>query len=118
MAQLFILVMIQNKNGKEKMENVVKNLGDIYNLKSKIFKIIKEEQGYKSDEKTKDKSAGLTWLKYPDHFKDLINEYNAEPNFGVDFIDDDKTVDLKNIGRFINDILSGKINNKYDAEEE
>ena len=29
-----------------------------------------------------------------------------------------KHVDLKNIGKFINIILSGKINNKYDAEKE
>ena len=42
-----------------------------------------------------------------------MNEYNTEPNFG-----DNKTVILKNRGSFINDILSSKINNKYDAEDE
>ena len=102
------------------MGNVVKNSEGIYNFKNKIINIIKEEQGYssKSDEKTKDKSVNLKWTKYPDNFENLINEYNTEPDFGVDFVDDNKSVNLKNIGNFINDILSGKINNKYDAEDE
>ena len=43
---------------------------------------------------------------------------NTEPGFGINFLDDNKSVDLKNIGNFISDILSGKINNKYDAEDE
>ena len=89
------------------MENVVINSEDIYNFKNKIINIIKEELGYssKSDEKAKDKSIDLSWLKYPDNFKELEDEYNIEPYFGVDFIDDNKTVDLKNIGNFIKYIV-------------
>ena len=29
-----------------------------------------------------------------------------------------KLYDLKKVGKFVNDVLSGKINNKYDAEDE
>ena len=71
----------------------------------------------KNDEKTKDKSVDLSWLKYSNNFQELIKEYNTDPNFGLDFLDDDKSVDLKNIGIFIKDILSGKINNKQDPEK-
>ena len=71
----------------------------------------------KYDEKTKDKGVDLSWLKYSYNFQELINEYNTDPNFGLDFLDDDKSVNLKNIGIFIKDILSGKINNKEDAEK-
>ena len=69
-------------------------------------------------EEIKHKSVNLSWLKYPDNFKELEDEYNAEPDFGVDFIDDNKAVDVKNIGGFIKDIFSGKINNIQDAENE
>ena len=95
------------KSNKEKMENGVKNSEGIYNFKNKIINIIKEEQGYssKSDEKTKDKSVNLKWIKYPDNFENLINGYNTDPDFGVDFVDDNKSVNLKNIGNFINDIV-------------
>ena len=40
----------------------------------------------------------------------------VEKNIGLESITDSKTVNLKRVSRFIDDILSGKINNKYDAE--
>ena len=46
-----------------------------------------------------------------------MNEYNTELDLGLKF-PDDRTVDLKSIGNFIKDILSDKINNKKDAEDE
>ena len=84
------------------MENLLINTDKIYDFKNIIiYTIKKEKEGYtKSDEKTK--NVVLSWLKYPDNFKELINEYNS---------------DLKNIGKFIDGILSGKINNKHDAED-
>ena len=40
-----------------------------------------------------------------------------EENIGSEVITDSKIVYLKRVARFIDDILSGKINNKYDAEK-
>ena len=40
----------------------------------------------------------------------------VEKNIGLESITDSKKVNLKRVSRFIDDILSGKINNKYDAE--
>ena len=41
----------------------------------------------------------------------------AEKNIGLEVITKSKKVNLKRVLRFIRDILSGKINNKYDAEK-
>ena len=41
----------------------------------------------------------------------------VEENIGSEVITDSKIVNLKTVSRFIDDILSGKINNKYDAEK-
>ena len=41
----------------------------------------------------------------------------VEENIGFEAITDSKIVNLKRVSRFIDDILSGKINNKYDAEK-
>ena len=86
------------------MENLKKNTELIYNFKNKIINIIKKEMAYdsKSDKETGHKNVDLRWLKYP--FEELINEYNREPNFGVSFPDDNRTVNIKNIGNFMNDI--------------
>ena len=40
-----------------------------------------------------------------------------EENIGLEVITDSKIVNLKRVSRFTDDILSGKINNKYDAEK-
>ena len=41
----------------------------------------------------------------------------VEENIGSNALTDSKIGNLKRVSRFIDDISSGKINNKYDAEE-
>ena len=41
----------------------------------------------------------------------------VQENIGLEAITDSKIVNLKSVSKFMNDILSGKINNKYDAEK-
>ena len=41
----------------------------------------------------------------------------VEENIGLKAITDSKIVNLKSVSKFMKDILSGKINNKYDAEK-
>ena len=48
-------------------------------------------------------------------FNEVLNM--VEENIGLGVITDSKIVNSKRVSRFIGDILSGKINNKYDAEK-
>ena len=41
----------------------------------------------------------------------------VEENIGLGTITDSKIVNLKSVSRFMDDILSGKFNNKYDTEK-
>ena len=41
----------------------------------------------------------------------------VEENIGLEAINDSKIVNLKRVSKFMHDILSGKINSKYDAEK-
>ena len=41
----------------------------------------------------------------------------VKENIGLEAITDSKIVNLKNVSKFMDDIFSGKINNKYDAEK-
>ena len=41
----------------------------------------------------------------------------VEGNIGLEAITDFKIVYLKSVSKFMGDILSGKINNKYDADK-
>ena len=41
----------------------------------------------------------------------------VEEKIGLEAITDSKIVNLKSVSRFNGDILSDKINNKYDAEK-
>ena len=41
----------------------------------------------------------------------------VEENIGLEAITDSRIVILKRVSKFMDDILSGKINNKYDAEK-
>ena len=51
--------------------------------------------------------------RYRSFFLDKV-----EKDIGLEPVTDFKVVNLKNMSRFMNDILPGKINNKYDAEKE
>ena len=41
----------------------------------------------------------------------------VEENIGLELITDSKIVNLKSVSKFMSDILSGKTNNKYDADK-
>ena len=41
----------------------------------------------------------------------------VEENIGLEAITNSKIVNLKSVSKFMDDILSGKTNNKYDAEK-
>ena len=55
------------------------------------------------------------WIRDTEAFNGVLDM--AEKNIGLETITDSKVVNLKRVLRIIGDMLSGKINNKYDAEK-
>ena len=55
------------------------------------------------------------WLRDTETFNEVLDM--VVKNIGLEVITDSKIVNLKRVSQFIDDILSGKINNKYDAEK-
>ena len=64
--------------------------------------------------KKKNNRAKLEWIRDTEAFNEVLDI--VEVNIGLEVITISKTVNLKRVSRFLGDILSGKINNKYDAE--
>ena len=54
------------------------------------------------------------WIRDTEAFNEVLDI--VEENIGLENITISKTVNLKRVSRFLGDILSGKINNKCDAE--
>ena len=55
------------------------------------------------------------WIRDIEAFNVVLDM--IEKNIGLKAITDSKIVNLENISKFMDDISSGKINNKYDAEK-
>ena len=55
------------------------------------------------------------WVRDTEDFNEVLDM--VEKNIGLEFITNSKIVNLKRVLRFIGEILSGKINNKYDAKK-
>ena len=105
------------KTNKEKMEYVVKNAKDIYEMRNNIINTIKKEATEETeDEETEDEEieeVKFDWLQRPkNELTDLIKN--------TDFKDFKKkselTNDVKDSKAFLDDITSGKINNKKDVK--
>ena len=56
------------------------------------------------------------WIRDIEVFNEVLDK--VEENVGLEAITDSKVLNFKNVLKFIDNILSGKINNKYDAEKE
>ena len=56
------------------------------------------------------------WIRDTDAYNRVLD--NVEENIGLEGLTDVKVVNLKSVLKFMNNILSGKRNNKYDAEKE
>ena len=55
------------------------------------------------------------WIRDTEAFNEVLDM--VEKNIGLEAITDSKIVNLKSVLKFMDDILSGKINNKYDPEK-
>ena len=62
--------------------------------------------------------VNLDWLKCPDIFKKLVKDVKFNANLNVIFGENKgKRVNFKNVKKYLDGILRGKIDNKYDAEK-
>ena len=95
------------------MQEVTENAKDLYGIRQEVINT------FEGKEKTEDNiSVDLRWLKYPDYFERLKNEYNENPELKQTFDKSKNIFNFKKIGKLINDISTSKINNVFDAEAE
>ena len=86
--------------------NLIKIGNQLYNIKDKITDAF---------EKKEIVEPNFEWIRNAEAFNEVLNM--VEENIGLEAITDFKIVNLKRVSRFIDEILSGKINNKYDTEK-
>ena len=103
----------EKKRGKKfsiKNKKIVLNLikvgNERYNIRDKFIDAF---------EKKEIVEPNLEWIRDTEAFNDVLDM--VEEIIGLEAITDFKIVNLKRVSKFMDDILSGKINNKYDAEK-
>ena len=103
----------EKKRGKKfniKNQKIVLNLikvgNELYNIKDKIIDAF---------EKKEIVEPNFEWIKDTEAFNEALDM--VEQNIGSEAVTDSKIVTLKRVSKFMDDILSRKINNKYDAEK-
>ena len=103
----------EKKRGKKfniKNQKIVLNLikvgNELYNIKDKIIDAF---------EKKEIVEPNFEWIRDTEAFNEILDM--VEQNIGSEAVTDSKIVTLKRVSKFMDDILSRKINNKYDAEK-
>ena len=103
----------EKKRGKKfsiKNKKIVLNLikvgNERYNIRDKFIDAF---------EKKEIVEPNFEWIRDTEAFNDVLDM--VEEIIGLEAITDFKIVNLKRVSKFMDDILSGKINNKYDAEK-
>ena len=79
---------------------------ELYNIRDKIIDAF---------EKKEIVEPNFEWIRDTEAFNEVLGM--VEENVGLEAITDSKIFNLKRVSKFMDDILSGKINNKYDAEK-
>ena len=86
--------------------NLIKVGNELYNIRDKIINAFEKKEIIEPN---------FEWIRDTEAFNEVLGM--VEENIGLEPITDSKIVNLKRASRFIDDILSGKINNRYDAEK-
>ena len=86
--------------------NLIKVGNELYNIRDKIINAFEKKEIIETN---------FEWIRDTEAFNEVLGM--VEENIGLEPITDSKIVNLKRASRFIDDILSGKINNRYDAEK-
>ena len=86
--------------------NLIKVGNELYNIRDKIINAFEKKEIIEPN---------FEWIRDTEAFNEVLGM--VEENIGLEPITDSKIVNLKRASRFIDDILSDKINNRYDAEK-
>ena len=85
---------------------LIKVADELYKTREKVIAAFEKKELVKPN---------FEWIRDTEAFNEVLDM--IEKNTGLEAITDSKIVNLKRVSRFIDDILSGKINNTYDAEK-
>ena len=86
--------------------NTIKVGNELYNIRDNIIDAF---------EKQVIVEPNFEWIRDTEAFNEVLDM--VEENIGLEAITDSKVVNLKSVSKFMDDILSGKTNNKYDAKK-
>ena len=95
-----------NTKNKKIFLKLIKVGNELYNIRDKIIDVF---------EKKEIVEPNFEWIRDTEAFNEILGM--VEENIGLEDTTDSKIVNLQSGLRFIDDILSGKINNKYNAEK-
>ena len=100
-------------------KEVLKNAEDLFKVRNKIIKVFEDGtfQLAEDVQEKQTKEVNFEWLHRPkDELESVIEEIKL--NSGLESSICGKKVTLSVLEDFLNDIVTGKIDNKYDAEKE
>ena len=89
---------------KKNVLNLIKVDNGLYNIRDKIIDSFKKKEIVESN---------FEWIRDTEAFNEVLDIVEEK----LEAITDFKVVNLKGVLRFMDDILSGKISNKYDVEK-
>ena len=95
-----------NTKNKKIILKLIKFGNELYNIRDKMIDVLGKKEIVEPN---------FEWIRDTEAFNEILGM--VEENIGLQAITDSKIVNLKSGLRFIDDILSGKTNNKYDAEK-
>ena len=87
---------------------LIKVGNELYKIRDKVIDAF--------EKKNEMVEPNFEWIRDAEAFNEVLDR--VEESIGLEAINDSKVVNLKEVSRFIDDIMSGKINNKYDAEKQ
>ena len=86
--------------------NLIKVSNELYNIRDKIIDAF---------EKKEIVEPKFEWITDTEAFNEALDM--VEKNIGLEATTDSNRVNLRRVSKFMDYVLSGKINNKYDAEK-
>ena len=95
-----------NKCGENDMTELIKGANKVYKTRNDIIRAFQNKKLIEPD---------FEWIYNTNAFNKLLDRANE--NIGIEARSDDKIFSLKKVMKFLDDIMSRKIN-KYNAEKE
>ena len=92
--------------GEKQVKGLINVGNELYKIRDKIIAAFKKKELVEPN---------FEWIRDTEAFNEVLDM--VEESIGLKAVTDSKIVNLKSVSKFMDDILSGKISNKYDAEK-